>query len=238
MGDSARAPYGSRSPKEIYTFTVEAVDFLFAHGCDLIIIACNTASAEAVRKIQREYLPKKYPHKRVLGVIVPALEEAIVRTKTKRVGVIATEATVASNTFPREMKLRDPRVHIFQNGAPLLVPLVEMGQHRTLQTNSLLKKYLQPLLKSNIDTLILGCTHYGHLISPIRKITGKGIRLISEGPIVARKLRKYLTRHPEMESLLVRTGGVVFYSTDASERFRKFGSMFYGRPIRPLSAKL
>ncbi|MBI4088062.1 glutamate racemase [Candidatus Kaiserbacteria bacterium] len=239
LGDSARAPYGPRSSEDIYAFTVQAIEFLFAKKCDLVILACNTTSAEALRKIQQTYLPKKHPTKRVLGVIVPALEEAAARSHSGRIGVIATEGTVASGTFPREMNLRRKDARVFQQAAPLLVPLVEAGEHRTKEANELLIQYLRPLLAENIDTLILGCTHYGHLATRIKKIIGKRTSLISEGPVVARKLAAYIMHHSEIESGLMRKKCVVFYSTEPSLHFRKLGTEFYGNTIRRvLRAKL
>ncbi|MEY4747056.1 MAG: hypothetical protein RLZZ416_105 [Candidatus Parcubacteria bacterium] len=233
LGDNARTPYGTRSSDLVYEFTKQAVDFLFSRRCDLVILACNTASADALRKIQQEYLPKKYPRKRVLGVIVPALEEAIEATKNNRVGVLATEGTVVSKTFPREMKLRAPKIRVFQQAAPLLVPLVEAGERKTPAAKPILENYIRPLLKKNIDTLILGCTHYGHLEKEIKRIVGKKIRLVSEGPVVARKLNLYLERHPEIESRLTRGKRRTFYTTDLSERFKRLGAVFFGTAIRP-----
>ena len=239
LGDNARTPYGTRSSAVVYQFTKEAVDFLFAHGCDLVILACNTASADALRKIQQEYLPKRYSkRRRVLGVIVQALEEALERTKNNRIGVIATEGTVASGTFVRELRARSPKTQVFQSSAPLLVPLVEAGEHRSQACALLLKQYIVPLLKRNIDTLILGCTHYGHLEQQVKKIVGNNASVISEGPVIAKKLKDYLARHPEVESVLSRTSKCHFYTTDMSERFRKLGKLFFGRPISPKKISL
>lgn len=233
FGDTARAPYGDRSMDSVYKFTKQAVDFLFKHDCELVILACNTASAEALRKIQQHYLPKKYPKRRVLGVIVPALEEAAIKTKNNRIGVLATTGTVHSGTFPRELHLRNPKIKIFQQATPLLVPIVENGMHRDISTQLILKRYLAPLLKKNIDTLILGCTHYEHLELEIKKIIGKKIRIISEGKVVARKLKEYLSRHPEIESRLLFRKKRTFYTTDLSDKFCTLGSEFFGSHITP-----
>lgn len=231
LGDTARTPYGTRSHETIYAYATQAVDFLFAHNCELIIVACNTASAEALRKIQQEYLPKAYPDKRVLGVIVPALEEAAVTTKNHRIGVIATEGTVASKAFIMELKKRDPVAKIFQKACPLLVPLVEAGEHRAPAAQLILKKYLQAFSGKNIDTLILGCTHYGLLERQIKQVVGKKISLISEGPVVARKLKEYLARHPEIETKLSKKKHIMFYSTDLGDRFDRLGRFFFGRRL-------
>ena len=181
LGDTARAPYGSRSQELIYKFTAQAVDFLFKQNCRLIILACNTASSEALRKIQQEYLPKYYPEKKVLGVIIPTVEAAISLTKNNRIGVIATQGTVNSRAFEREFKKLNPNISVFQKSCPLLVPIVETGEHNSEIANIALKNYLNPLIKQDIDTLILGCTHYGLLKDKIRAIIGKNINLITEG---------------------------------------------------------
>ena len=238
LGDNARTPYGTRSSAIVYQFTKQAVRFLFSKNCDIVILACNSASAEALRNIQQDYLPKKYPSKRVLGVIIPALEEATAVTKNKRIGVLATEGTVASDTFARELRTRDPKIRIFQQAAPLLVPLVEAGEHRTRAARLILRRYLVPLLGNSIDTLILGCTHYGHLEKEIQHIVGKKVRVISEGPVVAWKLNEYLSRHPEIESRLSRDRQLTFYTTDMSERFKKLGALFFGRKISPRKTEL
>ena len=234
LGDTARAPYGSRSQESVYEFTRQAVDFLFEKGCEIIVIACNTASAEALRRIQRSYLPQHYPHRRVLGVLIPAAETAVLKTRNHRIGVLATEGTVRSGAFARELHKLDRTVKIFQQAAPLLVPLVEEGEHKSKAAQLILKNYLRPLLTNRIDTLILGCTHYGHLEPAVRKIVGKHAQVISEGKVIGRKLKEYLMRHPEIESVLASKRPSIFYSTDLTGRFKRLGRSFLGRPIRPL----
>lgn len=231
LGDTARAPYGSRSQTVIYNFTRQAVDFLSAKKCALIILACNTASSEALRRIQQEHLPKFHPQTQVLGVIIPAAEMASQKTRTKKIGVIATEQTVASGAFIRELKKIDPGITVFQNPCPLLVPIVEAGEHASVMTNSLLRQYLAPLLRKKIDTLILGCTHYEILKKNIQRIVGKNIVLISEKNIVPKKLKDYLSRHPLIETKLGKTGQRVFYSTDLTQKFQQLGGKFFGVPI-------
>lgn len=231
LGDNARTPYGTRSPEIIYEFMLQAVEFFFASQCELVIIACNTASSDALRKIQEEYLPKRHPDKRVLGVLIPAAEAAAEYTVSKKVGVIATSGTVRSGAFVRELTKLDPNIKVFQNACPLLVPLVESGEHRSQAADLILAKYLFPLQKKGIDTLILGCTHYGILESRIRKICGPSVRIISEAKIVPKKLQDYLKRHPEIESKLSQNGQVEFYSTDLTETFTTLGSQFFGKPI-------
>jgi glutamate racemase len=232
LGDTARAPYGDRSKAQVLKFAKQAVDFLFAHDCELIIFACNTASAEALRTIQRSYLPKKYgKRKRILGVIVPALEEVASSPGLTRLGVIATEGTVASGAYPRELKKMAPRVRVFQSAAPLLAPAVEAGEANSLLTKKLIKGYLAPLLKKNIDALLLGCTHYGHLEKQIRAIVGRKVRVILQGPLVARKLHEYLIRHPEMETMLERRPETVFYTTDRGSGFARLSALFFGKAV-------
>ncbi|MDD5146158.1 MAG: glutamate racemase [Candidatus Pacebacteria bacterium] len=238
LGDTARTPYGSRSQEVILKFTEQAVDFLFQQGCPLVILACNTASAEALRKIQQDYLRKHYPLRRVLGVVIPAAEEAVEKTKNARIGVIGTEGTVASLTFQREVLKLNPRVKVFQEACPLLVPIVEAGEHNSVVADLALKKYLKPLLGQSIDTLILGCTHYGLLEKKIKKIAGPKIKVITEGRVVAEKLALYLKRHPEIEGQIKKTGHRQFFTTDLTCKFQTLGSLFFGGPIKPQKAQL
>ncbi len=232
LGDSARAPYGTRSAETVDQFTFEAVDFLFDKGCELVIIACNTASAESLRQVQQRLSGKR----RVLGVIVPMVEE-VAMNEGKRIGVLATSRTVLSDAYPRELKKR-MRAIVFQQAAPLLVPLIEEGEHRSIPGRTILKQYLQPLLAHRIDTLILGCTHYGHLEAMIRTMVPKNIRIISGGKIVSGRLKEYLSRHKELETRLAHGRGVTFYSTDLTEHFNRMGSAFYGSPVKVRRAKL
>jgi len=231
LGDTARLPYGNRPKETVYEFTKQAVDFLFRQNCELIILACNTASSDALRKIQREYLPKKYPHKKVLGVLIPLSEEAVKYTKSLKVGVIATVGTVQSKSFLRELKKLNPRIEVFQEACPLLVPLVEAGKQNSKKTDLALKKYLKPLLKENIDTLILGCTHYGILEKQIQKMIGPKIKIISGSELVGKKLKDYLSNHKELEKKLGKGKARVFYSTKLTANFTKLGSKFFGSNI-------
>lgn len=230
LGDTARTPYGSRSKEVIFDFTSQAVDFLFKNNCGLIILACNTASSEALRKIQMEYLPKHYPKRKVLGVIIPTAEEAVKFSK-KRIGVMATEGTVASGTFVRELKKLNSNVHVFQQACPLLVPLIESGEENSKAADLILKNYLKNLINKKIDTLILGCTHYGILKNKIEKITKNKIVVLSEGEIVGRKLKDYLIRHTEIEKNLVKKPQVKFFTTDLTDKFKNLGSKFFHKKI-------
>ncbi|MBU3918319.1 glutamate racemase [Patescibacteria group bacterium] len=231
LGDTARAPYGARAQAEIYKFTEQAVDFLFKQDCALIISACNTASSEALRKIQQNYLIKNYPDKRVLGVVIPAAESAAELTKNKKIGVIATQGTVASESFIRELKKIDKNIEVYQMACPLLVPLIETGKENSKEMELALEECLKPLIEKHIDTLILGCTHYGLLSDKIRDITGKGIKIVSEGKIVAEKLKDYLKRHREIEEKISKNSLIEFLTTDLTEKFQKLGSVFFGCEI-------
>lgn len=231
LGDTARVPYGTRSPDTVFEFTRQAVEFLFEKNCGLVILACNTASSDALRRIQREYLPKHFPERSVLGVLIPAVEEAAAKTRNKKVGVLATSGTVASEAFIREFSKLDPEVQAFQNACPLLVPLVEAGEENSPATDYFLKKYLKPLLAEDIDTLILGCTHYGLLERTIRKLVGRKVHIVSESRIIGGKLRGYLARHPKREQMLGKRSARTFYSTDLTEHFSTLGKRFFGEKI-------
>jgi glutamate racemase len=238
LGDTARIPYGSRSQEVIYKFTEQAVDFLFKAGCQLIILACNTASSEALRKIQQDFLPKHYPKRRVLGVIIPAVEAAVQLTKNNRIGLIGTEGTVNSGAFEREIKKLNPKIKIFQKACPLLVPIVEADEEKSLAADLILRKYLKPLINKKIDTLILGCTHYGVLENKIRKITGSKINLVTEGEVVAEKLDYYLERHPEVKGNIAKGSNPVFFTTDLTDKFKVLGSKFFSKNFSPQKIEL
>jgi len=232
LGDTARAPYGNRSQEKVYEFTRQAVSFLLKQNSPLVILACNTASSEALRRIQKEYLPEHFPERRVLGVVIPAAEAAVELTENNRIGVMATEGTVASGAFKRELKKLKPEAEVFQKACPLLVPIIEAGEEDSKIAELALKNYLIPLLEKNIDTLILGCTHYGLLRDKIQEIAGKDVSIVSEGNIVAEKTGDYLKRHPEIESLLNQNSRIDFLTTDLSGKFSTLGSKFFGRFIK------
>lgn len=238
LGDTARTPYGTRSPDVVYSFVTQAVDFLFSKQCELIIFACNTASSDALRRIQQEYIPKLHRNKKVLGVLIPAAETTIENSKTGRIGVIATEGTVNSGAFPRELKKLNPSCSIFQQACPLFVPIVEEGEEHSPATKLIIKRYLNSIRKKKIDTLILGCTHYGILEKSIRNAIGPGVHIVSEARIVPKKLAHYLKRHPEIERVLSRKGSVKFFSTDLTDRFTRLGSRFFGKTIKAQKAIL
>ncbi|MFZ1074886.1 MAG: glutamate racemase [Minisyncoccia bacterium] len=238
LGDAARAPYGDRQQKEIYKFTKQAVEFLFAHDCELVILACNTASSEALRNIQKLFVPKYAPEKKVLGVLIPAAEEASRRSRGKQIGVLATRGTVESQSFVRELAKLDPDIRVFQKECPLLVPLIEAGKQNSPKTRAVLERYLHPLLRKNIDTLILGCTHYGILEKQIRNIIGRDIVIISEARAVPKKLKAYLEKHSDIEAKLSKKGTVHFFSTGDTGTFAFIGRKFFGMKIQVEKASL
>ncbi|MEA1935843.1 MAG: glutamate racemase [Thermodesulfobacteriota bacterium] len=233
LGDNARVPYGGRSERIVYKFTKQAVAFLFKQGCPLIIIACNTASAKALRRIQQEYLPKTYPERRVLGVVRPSVEEIAKRTLNNKVGLLATEMVVSSRAFTKEINKLNPSIEIFQQACPLLVPIVEAGEHDWEGTDMIIKRYLRELFDQNndIDTLLLACTHYPILYPTFERHVPSNVTILEQGPLVAKSLKDYLLRHPEIEKRLTKSGTRVFLTTDISERFDRIAHVFYGEPI-------
>jgi glutamate racemase len=229
LGDTARVPYGTRSQETIARFTREAVAYLFQEGCRLIIVACNTASADALRVTQQEYLQQNYPDRRVLGVLIPAAEEAAAVSKTGRIGVLATQATVNSGAFIREVTKLRPDAEIVQQAAPLLVPLIEQGGAK--YADPIVADYLAPLKEAGIDTLILGCTHYPVFRSIIEEQLGPSIVVIDQNDVVPLKLRDYLDRHPEMERELTKNGTRSFQVTDVTPHAVALAEEWFGRHI-------
>ena len=238
LGDNARAPYGTRSFETVYEYTLQCVQQLFSMGCELVIVACNTASAKALRNIQQKDLPRIAPDKRVLGVIRPTTEVVGKYSKTGHVGVLGTTGTVNSNSYPIEITKFFPQLTVHQEACPMWVPLVENNEFDTEAADFFVKKNLDALLEKDkqIDTIILGCTHYPLLINKIKKHLPPNITLLSQGEIVADSLVDYLKRHAEMEQKFSKGGNIDFYTTDAAENFDKAASVFFGRPVR--SSKL
>lgn len=240
LGDTARAPYGSRSRETIYEYVIEALKKLFEEGCQLVVLACNTASAEALRRVQQEFLPQNYPDRRVLGVIIPAVE-GVIESGAKKIGVIATESTIASGAFPREIAKKDIDAEVFTVACPLIAPLVEAGEEDSEIIHAVLKKYLKQL-PADTDTLILGCTHYGILSDDIGKVLrdlgNYSAKVVSVGAIVAEKLEDYLRRHPEIDQLLSKNRDRKFMSTDLTDKFEKLGTKFFGEEISVVKVDL
>jgi len=232
LGDNARTPYGNRSREVIYDFTKQAVDFLFKQDCQLIIIACNTATAEALFKIQNEWLPRVMGNEyRVLGVIRPVVEKAIMVGK-KKIGVIGTKGTVNSHVYIEEIQKQKPQLEVLQQACPLLVPLVEEGWQKTDVTKRVLRAYLKPLKLAKVDTLILGCTHYPILFKEIQGIMGPRTKVLHSGEIVADSLANYLTRHPEIDSQLDKNSLNKFFVTDLSAHYQKLGEEWFNKGIK------
>lgn len=217
LGDTLNLPYGGRSFDTIYSLTEAAIRFLFQqHDCDLVIIACNTASVTALRKLQQEFLPVHYPDRRILGIVVPTLESAT-ELEANKIGLIATEYTIRSKTYDAEIVKITPRAKIFGQATPLLVPLIE--HHGDKYMDQVLVDYLEPLVRKGLDCLILGCTHYIAIKDRVRDIVDPNVRVLSQDEIVPLKLRNYLERHPEMEQRLSQNGSFDIYATDVSPSF-------------------
>ena len=230
LGDTKRVPYGNRSQETIHEFVGEALDYLFTHECQLIILACNTASAEALRKSQQEYLPRNYPDRRVLGVVIPMTEAAVEAVKpdgNPKVGVIATASTVESNAYVRELHRVHPETEVVQNPAPLLVPLVENDGFKYV--GPVLDDYLAPLIEKRIESLVLGCTHYAALKHQIKERID--VPIISPDEVVPEKLGDYLHRHPEIESKLAKTATRVYEVTDLTSSYSELASRLAGETI-------
>ncbi len=227
LGDTQRMPYGNRSHQAVFEFTKEGVDYLFRkENCVLVIIACNTASARSLRKIQQEYLPKNFPNRRVLGVLIPGAEEA---GKYKRVGVLATAGTVASNTFPKEIKKINIHTKVFQNPTPLLATLAEAGENVLAQ--HFIVKYLKPFAKKNLDALVLGCTHYPIFKNQIKKLLPKGVTIISQDELVPKKLESYFSQHPEIEKKISKRGKIKILVTDKTQTVDELTRKWFGKNI-------
>ncbi|MFA6514575.1 MAG: glutamate racemase [Patescibacteria group bacterium] len=227
LGDNARLPYGEKSSETIYEYSREAIDFLFKQGCNLIIIACNTASARALRQLQQEYLPANYPNRKILGVIRP-LAEKFASRNIRKVGVIGTKSTINSKAYEIEIKKINPNIKVEEISSPLLVPLIEEGWAKKPETKMILKKYLHPLKTKQIEALILGCTHYPFLLSEIRKIMGKRISVPDPGQVISDSLKTYLTKHPELGLAPSPKKIRQYYTTDDIQTFKALGEKFLG----------
>ncbi|MGN7822528.1 glutamate racemase [Chitinophaga varians] len=234
LGDNARTPYGGRGFETIHAYTLQCVQQLFDMGCPLVILACNTASAKALRTIQQKDLPRIAPDRRVLGVIRPTTEMVGTLTQTGEVGILATKGTVASESYPIEIKKFFPEVQTYQLACPMWVPLVENNEHESDGADYFVKEYLDKILSqsTNIDTLVLGCTHYPLLMKKIRQHLPGGITVLSQGKIVAHSLKDYLKRHPEMESRLSRNNLRRFFTTDDPAIFDTMAEIFYGKTVQ------
>lgn len=224
FGDTKRMPYGNKSHKDVLKYTKKAVDYLFREeDCALIIIACNTASARALRKIQQEYLSKNFPDRRVLGVLIPGAEEVY---HYKRIGILATKGTVDSKTFPTEIKKLNKKAEVFQNPAPMLAPLIEKGNIK--QAKIFLIKYLKYFENKKLNALVLGCTHYPILKKEIKKMLSPKIKIISQDEVIPKKLKSYLTQHPEILSKLSKNRTIKMIVTTKTKNMNRLVKKWFG----------
>ncbi|MBR3915755.1 MAG: glutamate racemase [Bacteroidaceae bacterium] len=233
LGDNARTPYGTRSFDVVCEFTRQAVRYLFQQGCQLVILACNTASAKALRTIQQVDLPALDPNRRVLGIIRPTVEHVGEVTKSGHVGVLATEGTIRSHSYPLEIRKLYPEIEVIGEACPMWVPLVETNEYESDGADFFVRRHIENLLSRDpeIDTIILGCTHYPILMDKIRKYTPEGITLLTQGAAVASSLAAYLQRHPEIENLCTKGGKTIFCTTEADGKFGTQASLFLNYPV-------
>lgn len=233
LGDNARAPYGNRSFDTVHQYTLQCVRQLFDMGCPIVILACNTASAKALRTIQQKDLPLIDPAKRVLGVIRPTTEIVGKYSKTGHIGVFATAGTVASDSYVVEIKKFYPHMQVVQEACPMWVPLVENNEFDKPGADYYIKQHIQNLLHKDaqIDTIVLGCTHYPLLAPKLKSFLPEHITLLSQGELVSSSLKDYLHRHPEIKEKLTVNNTCRFYTTDDADTFNKNGSLFFGHEI-------
>lgn len=233
LGDNARTPYGTRSFDTVYHYTLECVQYLFNQDCPLVILACNTASAKALRTIQQKDLPRIAPDRRVLGVIRPTAESIGHFTQHGEIGVLATPGTINSGSYPIEIGHFFPGVRVFQQACPMWVPLVENREFDSPGADYFVKKYLGQVFEQSarIDTLLLGCTHYPLLINKITQFAPPGCRIVEQGDLVAASLEDYLRRHPEMDTHLTKNSKITFLTTDSADFFNRQAELFFNRPV-------
>lgn len=233
LGDNARAPYGTRSFDIVYEYTLEAVKKLFSLGAHLVILACNTASAKALRTIQQIDLPEIDAERRVLGVIRPSVEYVATQTKTGHVGVLGTTGTVQSLSYPLELKKQSKNINVYQEACPMWVPLVENGESNKPGADYFVKQHINALIQQSkdIDTIVLGCTHYPLLKNKILNYTPTHIKVLSQGQIVANSLVDYLDRHPQMKNKCTLGGSVCYYTTENEAKFKQTAGFFLQQDI-------
>lgn len=234
LGDNGRAPYGTRSFETVYKYTLECVEWLLQQNCPLIILACNTASAKALRTIQQNDLQRLNGNARVLGVIRPTTEIIGQYTGTKNIGILATNGTVLSNSYAIEIQKFYPEVTITQEACPMWAPLVENNEHLDEGADYFVEKHIKRIMNNNpdIDTLLLACTHYPLLQEKIKKFLPESVQVIAQGEIVARSLQDYLHRHPEIENRITKNGERLFYTTDSAEDFNTNATIFFGSAVK------
>jgi glutamate racemase len=234
LGDNARAPYGPRSFETVYQYTLQCVKWFFSQGCPLVILACNTASAKALRSIQQNDLPKIAPTNRVLGVIRPTAEVIGQFTQSNKVGILGTAGTIKSQSYPIEIGKFYPDIQVAQEACPMWVPLIENGEDQTPGADYFIQKHIDQLLSTapETDTVLLACTHYPIIQDKIQAYLPPQVRLLSQGEIVAASLQDYLERHPEMESRITKNSTMQFYTTDDAAGFDEKASLFFGKPLQ------
>ena len=234
LGDNARTPYGTRSFDVVYEFTRQAVVKLFDMGCHLVILGCNTASAKALRSIQQKDLPKLDANRRVLGVIRPTAEVIGSLTHNRHVGIFATEGTIKSESYNLEIHKLFPDIEVTGVACPFWVPLVEYNEADSPGADYFVKKRIDQLLRLDpqIDTIILGCTHYPLLLPKIHKYIPRGIRIVAQGEYVATSLQQYFERHPDMEQRCTKNGSVEYFTTENPERFSEQAQLFLHQPVK------
>jgi glutamate racemase len=243
LADNARAPYGARSPDVVLRFTQEAVEWLFDQGCPLVVLACNTASARALRTLQQKYLPVHRPDRRILGMVRPSVEALAglppgaipgvtePTLASGQVAVLGTETTIGSDSFGLELRKLAPGLRLHQQSCPMWVPLVEAGELEGPGTEWFLHRYLDPVLELHPSRLLLACTHYPLLLSGIRRIVPSEVEILSQGGLVAERLEDWLHRHPEMDARLTRAGKVEYTTTDDPDWFSNMGIRFLSRRV-------
>ncbi len=233
LGDNARAPYGPRSFETVYEYTLQCVKWLFQQDCPLIVLACNTASAKALRTIQQNDLSKIDSEKRVLGVIRPTVEIVGNFTASRQIGILGTNGTVQSQSYPIEIGKFFPDIKVYQHACPLWVPLVENNEYASEGADYFIKKDLELLLNNSdqIDTILLACTHYPLLLKKIEKFLPKRVKIISQGEIVAKSLANYLMRHEGLEARCSKNGQLKFFTTDSPTDFDRHSKIFFGKKI-------
>lgn len=240
LGDTARTPYGTRSFETIYRYTQQGVSTLFDAGCPLVILACNTASAKALRNIQQIDLIDNYPDRRVLGVIRPSVEVVGESSQSKKIGLFGTPGTVRSDSYKMELDKLFPDVTLYQEACPMWVPLVENNEVNTPAAEYFVQKHVEALLSqdSDIDTIILACTHYPLLMDQIRKFVPEHIKILDQGPLVASKLNDYLKRHQEIEMHCTKDGEAKFMATGSVDLFEENAESFFGKKIKAKHVEL
>ncbi len=240
LGDNGRSPYGDQPFDIIYKYTLECVEWLFSNGCEIVILACNTASAKAVRTIQQIDLPLKFPGKRVLGVIRPTAEIIGNFSRSNRIGIMGTRGTVNSGSYLLEINKFFPQLKVFQQSCPMWVPLIENNEHMQPGADFFVQEYCNALLAQDnaIDCVLLACTHYPLLMPKLEKVFPSTLKILAQGSIVANSLADYFVRHPEMEKKLSKAGRKKFYTSGDLLSFNEHGSLFFGEIIKAVKVQI